>query len=263
MKKLVILFSLLSVAIVAFSENGTLFVDPLTNVSCVFPEGTNIDSTLTKLVNDSNSNFVKCVAIRKGGYISLASKKNKKNRPFSWEEVNRYDANDRFGRLVAYEKAREDLEGWIRTYEYTDSNKRLQKCYVTLIRYNRYAIYMVEDVGNEKSITKDVVNSMKFPKSTKIQRTTAIDWIIIVGIILLGFVVWLLRKYITNKPIKWCMLVVSLIVLVVYILLKTNLGIGALIGLGLLNSFVWSLVLWIDDWSELGGIFVLILENIF
>ena len=77
MKKLVILFSLLFVAIVAFSENGTLFLDPLTNVSCVFPEGTNIDSTLTKLVNDSNSNFVKCVAIRKGGYISLDYKKKK------------------------------------------------------------------------------------------------------------------------------------------------------------------------------------------
>ena len=134
------------------------------------------------------------------------------------------------------------------------TNNKKQKCIscVTLIRYNRYAIYMVEEGANpDKFITKQVISSMQFPKSTYIKETSTIDRIIIWGIILLGFVEWLLRKFIKGNSLRLTLLILSTITLIIYIILYTDLGWAGVVFMGIFNVVSWSMIYYCKNFNDI------------
>lgn len=248
MKKLVfaLLFSIF-VLNVSAQDSYPVFVDSLTGVSYIFPEGTRLLPPI-----DLKSDFAKQIAVTPDSYVFLLSKANKKKKPFTWEEINEYDSGNKFGKLLSYEKVENDLQGWIRYYEY--SNDKKQRCIscVTLIRYNRYAIYMVEEGTNpDKFITKQVISSMQFPKSTYIKETSTIDNIIIWGIILLGFVEWLLRKFIKGNSLRLTLLILSTIALILYIILYTDLGWVGVVFMGIFNVVSWSMIYYCKNFNDI------------
>ena len=248
MKKFFIALLCTIFALNVFGQDSyPVFVDSLTGVSYIFPKG-------TKLLppTDLKSDFAKQIAVTPESYLFLLSKANKKKKPFTWEEINEYDSGNKFGKMLSYEKVGNDLQGWIRYYEYTNNKK--QKCIscVTLIRYNRYAIYMVEEGANpDKFITKQVISSMQFPKSTYIKETSTIDRIIIWGIILLGFVEWLLRKFIKGNSLRLTLLILSTIALILYIILYTDLGWVGVVFMGIFNVVSWSMIYYCKNFNDI------------
>ncbi len=99
--------------------------------------------------------------------IFISSMKNEKGKQYSWDEVNNFDNKNRYGKLLHYERATGEIDGWVRYY--ADKTKRgtpFTTC-VVLVRGKDYAFYMVESAYNEAELSiPKILQSASFPKAT-------------------------------------------------------------------------------------------------
>ena len=134
------------------------YVDSLTNVTLKLPQ---------KSVVTRYKGFHKATIELEKSYLKIYSMSDEDGKTYTWNQVNNFDANNKYGNLLKYERLGEKMDGWIRYYtSKTKSGRDIVTC-VVLVRGKDYAFYMTEAAYTEEQLlmTK-ILESASIPKST-------------------------------------------------------------------------------------------------
>lgn len=156
MKKAILLFVLFFLSTVTQAK-PILFHDSVTNVQIFIP-----DSCKTKFFKSSE--FRKFYAEWAHNALSYYSMKDPKGKLISWQRINNFDNNGKFGRYLGTEKIEgTGLEGWYRYYEH----KNFINC-ITILRGKDYVCYLYETAPSKKElIMPTIIKQSSFVEKPK------------------------------------------------------------------------------------------------
>ena len=195
MRLVVFLISVLACCPIAAQS---VFVDSLTEVNVVFPEN-------VKIVETNQEAFRKCTVNTSNSTISVFSKKwNKRKNELSWEEINSFDENDKYGKYIEDEAIdKYGVQGWFRCYETADKNYKPIYNFVTVIKGYNYVEYFVEtSYSKEDLMSREILKNSVFPykKITPyviwcdLHQPFKLYFFIIFGVI--GIILFFIKKWI-------------------------------------------------------------------
>ncbi len=245
-----ILFLLLiSLSSMGQTKDSVCYTDSLTNVQIYFPSG-------TILQDISNRTFRKCIAVMEKSDISVYSMKSSNGKQYSWSRINEFDQNSRYGTLVHSRKIKNAAEGWHRYYTNKTKKGREYITCVTLIRGDRYAVYMVESAFNQNDLNSEEVTSLStFPIKTKKSnaRTNQLllkNWIVVGIIMLFGLCFWKWREKMSDT-LKLILICLATLAMLIYLLFIVRYTIAMSICFTVITPAVWAACLYAESWSDL------------
>lgn len=259
MKK-IILFVTFMVTCISSYADGVIFIDSLTGSKIIFPAG----STLRP---SENSGFYKCSVSLSKSDISVYSMKNVDGKQYTWNTINKFDENDKYGTFINTEKIEGlDIEGWQRFYlrEVKDGENYFN-C-VTALRGKNYAVYLLESAyKKEDMLSLSIVKCSTFVGSTKtirgIQKYQFYWFAIALASIIIPFLLYPIRKKMEGK-LKWTLILFFTIVGSIATGLWLTNGWICILAL-LIYLLVWYVVLSAENWTDIWNhIFKNILDNI-
>lgn len=210
MRKLILLLVLLFAVINAAAQECKEYTDSLTGVKLSY--SADYDITLM-------DGFQKAVISTPKTDIKIYSKTNKKGKQFSWEEINEFDSKNAYGELLRYDRAPNELDGWIRYYSNKTSKGRPYIACVILIRGKDYAFYMTEAAYDEADLSiADMLQTAEFPKSKRESKTAKKRaWIILAILFVAPLLLFKPLKKIPEKALVTLMIISVVAATLVYL----------------------------------------------
>ena len=249
--KLLILVAVLhlGVNVDAKSKFGeVIFTDTISGTDIVFNDA--------KIFSTPNKDNCRMVIDTKVSEIYIFTEENPENKTFTWQRVNQFDADFRFGNLITSEKfENENVDGWIRYYEMpTKKGGMLLSC-LSVIRGNSYAIYILEQLSPDKTpITPEIVKNTEFKKVTGKRidndgRITTKMCVIFAILLLSSIIVKFLFKRSTKMKVI-AMITLNLIFFCYAYFVQVYDFYTSLISIGI-SALVWVLVLFVfETWTD-------------
>ena len=242
------------------AEKYTLLelVDPISKTVIRLPKG--------ELMDSSQNKFQKYKVYTPSSVLSVFSMENPENEPFSWNRINEFDKNKKYGSLMSKEKLDGKTDGWIRYYSTkSDSGQDIVNC-VSLIRGNGYALYILETAYDKVGlVSPTIVKATEFKPITdhRVNNDGVFTWkmwAVLVGIIVFA----LLLKFIQKSISEMFLIILSVIVLGglfcgMYFYAMYSFSISATTT-GIIAG-VWIFILLTSSWKEAGKSLENILKN--
>ena len=219
------------------------YVDSLTNVVFKLPK---------KSVVTRYKGFHKATIELEKSYLKIYSMRDEDGKTYTWDQVNNFDANNKYGKLLRYERLAEKRDGWIRYYaSKAKSGKDIVTC-VVLVRGRDYAFYMTETAYKEKdlSICK-ILESASIPEATVKKRTKGMIWFSGIVACLLFFSNLLLFSLLKRLS-KGAYIAIAALVIVAFFLccfLMLDFGAWSSILFSGLAFFSWAITYESESWS--------------
>ena len=232
--------------------------EPLSKSVITIPEGEVVDSAQYK--------FEKFKVYTPSSVISVYSMENPDNEPFTWNRINDFDKNSKFGSLDSQERLESDADGWIRYYSSIDKSlKPIVNC-VSLIRGNGYALYILETAYDKEGLVSPaIVRATEFKPITdhRVNNDGAFTWkmwAVLACIIVFA----LLLKFVQKGLSETFLIVLSVIVLGglfcgMYFYAMFSFSISATTT-GIVAG-LWIFILLTSSWKEAGKSLENILSN--
>lgn len=169
MERKIIYILLLAVGIYAQDVMAYEYTDSLTGITLTLPEGAGIEH---------KQGFQRARVEFEKSYIDIYSMKSQNNTQFSWERVNSFDDNRKYGELARYERMPNGIDGWIRYYSAKDKRGRHYTTCVVLARGENYAFYMTESAYNEEELSIiDILETASFPTEFNKKKSLVPGWL--------------------------------------------------------------------------------------
>ena len=260
MKKIIaLLFYTFLCAVCQADDSLVVFVDSLTGAELVFPSEAIIK------VSDKEG-FYKCKASFPKGELVVYSMKNLDGKQYSWNVINKFDANDKYGTFINGEKIEGlNIEGWYRYYEQKSESGRSYLNCVTALRGKDYAIYFLESVFNKEDlVSPSVVEASTFIGPSDAERSiTKYNnyWAAIMLITaLLPFLLYFVRKKMSDTLKNILIITFSIIGTIAVILLSLSWWVW-IIAIILYLS-IWYTILYAKNWTDVWNVANKILEHL-
>lgn len=223
MKRVLLTAILVSLAFCTYAQKVNEYTDSLTKVKLYFPAEVKIE----KMVG-----FKKAEIETEKTIINIYSMLNQKGQKYTWDEVNDFDSQNAYGEIIRYERAPEELDGWIRYYrDKTKKGTPFTTC-VILIRGNDYAFYMTESAYDEADLSiVEVLQTAEFPKRIKASTPFKLfKWTFALILIILPFLFFKKVKRLKNN-IFWRVAIVNMACTSGFYILTTGVDWGAFFAL--------------------------------
>lgn len=160
---------LLAVGISVQDVKAYEYTDSLTSITLTLPDSADIEH---------KQGFQRARIKLEKSDIDVYSMKSQNGTQFSWERVNSFDNNRKYGELVRYERMPNGIDGWIRYYSAKDKRGRQYTTCVVLLRGKNYAFYMTESVYNEEDLSiTDILETASFPTEFKKKKILVPSWL--------------------------------------------------------------------------------------
>lgn len=175
MKKLLLAIASLLIAALAYADGEVEYIDSLTNVKILYSESYEIEHM---------DGFQKAIIATPKTNIRIYSRISDDGKQMDWEEVNKFDSGNSYGSLLRYERAPNEIDGWIRYCANKDGNGRPYTTCVILIRGHNYAFYMTESAYDEEDLTiPAIMETAEFPKAKRESESKEkTGWILLVAL---------------------------------------------------------------------------------
>lgn len=229
------------------ADSVLTYIEPVSRVEFVIPNA--------HIVESDSVLYRKAIIHTPETSVYIYSMPNQYNQPFKWSEVNRFDANNKYG--IMYKQVKlTNTDGYIRYYEYVDKKQDKKHFYaVCLIRGDCYALYFSERSDSPNGfIMPDIIKNYTFSPTTHHRvnndgSTTISYWIVIIGCCIIAFFV----KYIFESERRTLVVISGVISLfaafaILYWALNYNLA-NVFLGL-LIPMITWFFVVLSDNWDE-------------
>lgn len=206
MNRVIIIIALSFIAFLnVHAGNHIEYKDSITNVILQLPEGSEVIP---------EKGFQRATISLDKTDIKIYSMKSEDGKQFSWAQVNNFDSNDEYGKLIRYERISEKCDGWIRYYADKTKQGRDYVTCVALVRGQDYAFYMTEAAYREENLSmRSILEGAIFPKATtKVKSKTFVWFAMILEFILVFFGVIFFRT-IKKMPVTvfWIAAIVTVI----------------------------------------------------
>lgn len=153
-EKMMILLVLSIVPVFSYA-GGTKYIDETSRVELTFPSGSRMEH---------HAGFQKATVFLEKSIMELYSMKSQDKKAFSWNQINEFDAKDRFGKLLRSEKLSGKTDGWARYYASTTKDGHKFITCVVLVRGKDCAFYMVEKAPDINDlVTVSILADAVFP----------------------------------------------------------------------------------------------------
>ena len=160
---------LLAVGISVQDVKAYEYTDSLTSITLTLPDSADIEH---------KQGFQRARIKLEKSDIDIYSMKSQNGTQFSWERVNSFDDNRKYGELVRYERMPNGIDGWIRYYSAKDKRGRQYTTCVVLLRGKNYAFYMTESVYNEEDLSiTDILETASFPTEFNKKKILVPSWL--------------------------------------------------------------------------------------
>lgn len=259
MKKIIFSLTFLVICISSYADN-VIYIDSLTGSKIIFPAGSTLKPS-------EKSGFYKCSVSLSKSDISVYSMKNIDGKQYTWNTINKFDENDKYGTFINTEKIEDlDIEGWQRFYLREAKDGESYFNCVTALRGRNYAVYLLESAYNKEDMQSlSIVKCSTFVGSTKTKRNIQkylYYWFAIALIsIVIPFLLYPIRKRIKGK-LKWSLIFFFTIVGTIATGLWFTNGWICILAV-LIFLLVWYVVLSAENWTDIWNhIFKNILDNI-
>ena len=159
-------------------ENGT-FKDDVSYATFPIPEKSKVKH---------HNGFHKATIELEKTNIEVYSMKNEEKKKYTWDQVNNFDANNKYGTLLKYERMPDNIDGWIRYYSAKTKRGESYVTCVVLVRGNDYAFYMTESAYKESDLSiTGILEKISFANATmEKKKSKAYNWFIIIVAVALG-----------------------------------------------------------------------------
>lgn len=221
----------------SWAQEAAMFRDNVSNVTFPVPEKSKIEH---------HSGFHKATIELEKTNIDVYSMKNDDKKKYSWDQVNTFDANNKYGSLLKYEKMPNDIDGWIRYYTGKTKNGHNYVTCVVLVRGKDYAFYMTESAYKETDLSMTgILEQISFANATvEKKKSKAYYWFVIIVTAVLGGISLIFfhsvkkmqeKKYIT-------LAVIMTIITALWSYFAVDLGWGLTILVAIFTGVCWALV---------------------
>ncbi|MEZ3591586.1 MAG: hypothetical protein K1V84_11160 [Muribaculaceae bacterium] len=254
-----LLISLFGEVAAMVTSSGLVFDEPVSGTVFNVPNAT--------IVERDSVSFRKAVFWTNSTYVYIYSMPNQEDKPFSWSKINEFDSNNKYG-ILTYQEKMSNADGWIRIYEYYDQKNKKKFYYaISLIRGDRYAIYVSECAHTPNDfVTLDMIKNTTF-KITQNRRVnndgslTISFWgVVVMCVMIAGISKWFYGKDPCRSIVIAGLIVLSLTFVVLYYILLYSIG-TSLLWTGIL-AMVWIAVIVSSSWTDFFNFLSKAFENI-
>lgn len=235
------------------------FIEPVSGTELLLPNA--------RIVKSDSLAYQKAVIYTENTAVYVYSMPNQDDKPFSWQEINKFDANNKFGTLTHQEKL-SGGDGWLRIYElYDKKDKRTLYYAISLIRGDSYALYVDECAYSTADfVTPDIIKATVFPKTQNRRvnndgKLTMTFWIVIaICLAIAAASKWFFGK----EPCTGIAIVGAISLIAVFVVLYWGLmySLGSSVLYVFLLSMVWLATIMSSSWTDFYNFLSKALENV-
>ena len=217
-------------------ENGT-FKDDVSYATFPIPEKSKVKH---------HNGFHKATIELEKTNIEVYSMKNEEKKKYTWDQVNNFDANNKYGTLLKYERMPDNIDGWIRYYSAKTKRGESYVTCVVLVRGNDYAFYMTESAYKESDLSiTGILEKISFANATmEKKKSNTYYWFVIIVTALLGGIPLIFFSAVKKIPEKKYIIlaVIMTIIISLWSLIVAKFGWIGTIFIAIFTGVCWGLV---------------------